>query len=102
MTCEIRTADGKRQVGIGDISKNLYKLRNGTHHVNAVVGTKGLCIHEWHRVLGHRDMEVVKRIPSGRLVDGMKIEECKSNCGRDCQVCIKGKMTRLPFPKESM
>ena len=54
-----------------------------------------LCVHQWHRRLGHRDIETVKRLGrSGQI----KIVECGSV--DRCEVCIKGKLSRKPFPKK--
>jgi transposase InsO family protein len=50
------------------------------------------CIHDWHRALGHRNLQDVRR-----TVPKEKIKECK--CSDECQPCIIGKMSRKSFPK---
>jgi hypothetical protein len=66
-----------------------------------IPGGKADCIHQWHRKMGHRDIEAVQRLSS--LSDGIIIEKCDCNVGESyvCQCCLKGKMTRKPFPRES-
>lgn len=102
--CEIRTADGN-QIAVGDIQDGLYKLRenNKNNTVNFVKNNAKLCAHDWHRILGHRDMNIVKRLPSSDLIDGFKMQKCSEKCKSltDCDICVKGKMSRLPFPKTS-
>lgn len=97
--CEIKLKG--RNLAVADASTNLYKLRQPnkkalaaiTHHNNN-------CIHYWHRVLGHRDPEVVKSLDSQLLVSGVKLVNCGVKCY--CEVCLLGKMTRLPFPRSEI
>lgn len=98
-TCEIRSPDNVRQIATGYINSNLYTLKTEVQQVNVTTQTQRLCVHDWHRVLGHRDIQVIKDMPL--LVDGMKIVQCGLHCEQNCQVCIKGKMTHLPFPVKS-
>lgn len=46
------------------------------------------CIHEWHKICGHRDIEVIKKL-NPALVNGGPIVNCaiKETCG----VCLAGK-----------
>ncbi len=57
------------------------------------------CIHLWHRRLGHRDPEAVKKLFERQLADGIKIDTCSEVA--KCVSCLKGKMTRKSFPKSS-
>ncbi|KXJ70180.1 hypothetical protein RP20_CCG024584 [Aedes albopictus] len=57
------------------------------------------CIHHWHRVLGHRDEEAIQKMVRDDLATGVKIRKC--NVNHDCECCMEGKMTRLPFPKQT-
>lgn len=95
--CEIK-ANGI-QVGVADQIANLYRLRQ-THAVNSAIdGHKGNCIHDWHRKLGHRDPEALRKMQADGLVEGFNIVECGIKA--TCDTCMKGKLTRLPFPKKS-
>ena len=52
-----------------------------------------LCIHDYHRMLSHRNLEDI------RTQNFPDIKRCK--CSDECEACIKGKATRKPFPKSS-
>ena len=54
------------------------------------------CIHEWHRKLGHRNINHINKIKNTL---NLKIEKC--NCSTECISCLKGKFHGLPFPQES-
>lgn len=53
-----------------------------------------LCIHEWHKRLAHRNLSDI------RLMEGLKINACEHS--DDCESCLKGKMSRKPFPKKAL
>lgn len=54
-----------------------------------------VCVHQWHRRLAHRNLDAIKAMKK----EGLKISEC--NCSDVCEACMMGKMSRLPFPRES-
>lgn len=65
---------------------------------NFVVGTAfaaGFCIHEWHVRLAHRNLADIHAMK----LQGLRIKDCR--CQDQCISCLKGKMHRNPFPKES-
>lgn len=97
--CEIRSRDGRDQIATGSLNGRLYEMWI-EEQLNVAVNASEKCIHEWHRVLGHRDLVVVKQTPS--MVDGMKVGPCKSSCEQDCTACIVGKMSRTKFPKATV
>lgn len=96
--CEIKF--GNKQVAVADSVGGLYKLR-AAHKVNSAdeIHHKVGCIHQWHRLLGHRDPEAIKKMQAEGLIEDLKIVEC--GVRMSCEVCLKGKATRLPFPKKS-
>lgn len=53
------------------------------------------CIHQWHRKLGHRNIQHIKRIQNSL---NLKISKCE-NCPNECIACLKGKFHALPFPQ---
>lgn len=55
------------------------------------------CIHTWHRRLGHRSPNIIKKLTENDYASGIKISDqiMKYNS------CIKGKMTRKAFPEQS-
>lgn len=89
----------KVTVATADINGNLYKLRSDKA---LTVGNRHRkdCQHTWHRRLGHRDPEAIKQMERKDLAAGLKITDC--GIRGVCETCIKGKMTRQPFPKKSL
>lgn len=89
-------------IAIGDIKNNLYKLRE-PHRICAIGNATQSCIHEWHSVLGHRDIEVVKTLATGKHVEGVTFGKCTAECSNklNCEICLQGKMSRIKFPKRS-
>ncbi len=91
-----------RQIGIADCCGELYKLRQpqkaysslSEHHHTSK------CIHYWHRVLGHRDPAAIKLMSEKGLIRDMEISDCNEKLF--CEICAQAKMTRLPFPKQSL
>lgn len=94
---------GEKEVAYGEICGNLYKFRT-PNQVNGIESdVNSGCVHEWHSVLGHRDIDVVKSLSSGELVDGVTFGKCNTECPKilNCEVCLQGKMARMKFPKKS-
>ena len=55
-----------------------------------------LCLHQWHRKLGHRNIAHIKKVKNAL---NLNIENC--NCSDECLGCLKGKFHALPFPQKS-
>ncbi|KAG5666425.1 hypothetical protein PVAND_014454 [Polypedilum vanderplanki] len=53
------------------------------------------CIHQWHRMLSHRNLDDIKRLKE----KGLRFKNCK--CNDVCEPCIKGKLSRKSFPKQA-
>lgn len=92
--CEIKQ-NGER-VAMADECSGLYVLRQ-PERVCAVTASqhKPNCIHNLHRIFGHRNPDAIRTM----CVDGLKIAKC--GIKQQCDVCLKAKQTRLPFPKSS-
>lgn len=88
--CFLRGNFGSKK--IGKYSEGVYTLITPKYKC-AISNMDVLCIHEWHNVLAHRNLNDVKKLSSL----GVKFKSC--NCSDVCDACIKGKMSRLPFPK---
>lgn len=52
---------------------------------------KKCCIHEWHKVMAHRNLSDIRKMGT----QGLHIEICA--CSDVCESCIKGKMSTTPF-----
>ncbi|KAK2580008.1 hypothetical protein KPH14_010773 [Odynerus spinipes] len=78
---------------------SLYYIQSDNKALLAKDGHNEYCIHMWHKRLGHRDPQAIKAMSSRNLADNIKIIDC--NTIETCEVCLKGKMSRLPFPKRS-
>ena len=74
-------------VQIGKLEGCQYEL-----HEHIVDNEANLCIHDWHKRLAHRNLDTIKRLKQF----GLQISKC--NCSDDCEGCLKGKLTTLPFP----
>ncbi|KAG5672409.1 hypothetical protein PVAND_002540 [Polypedilum vanderplanki] len=74
---------------------NLISVHN--YNVNYILLSKAdlHCIHEWHRMLSHRNLQDIKRLKE----KGLRFKDCK--CNDVCESCIKGKLARKSFPKEA-
>lgn len=104
--CNIAYAHDGRQVALGEPCGNLYKLKTPNMICameNVVSEPMKNCVHEWHSILGHRDIQVVKKLPSGDLVDGIQFGECSKSCNNilNCEICLQGKMSRMKFPNSN-
>lgn len=53
----------------------------------------------WHRRLGHANVSDLREAERKGTIEGLKREELGDD--NECDVCLKGKMTRKPFPKKS-
>lgn len=91
----------KRNIAVGELQSGLYHLKSPdtiytaaekrTHNEN--------CIHSLHIKFGHRDPEAIRKLISSKLMDEIKLVDC--GIKQTCEVCLKGKFSRLPFPKMS-
>ena len=96
--------EGNVEKEIGDVSNSHYRLmqddkndKENEKSLSMVTNHNQLykCVHEWHRVLGHRNLQDVRRMGA----QGLNIKKCE--CSDVCEPCVFGKMSRRPFPKKS-
>jgi len=95
--CRIMHKD--KVIAIGDLNGNLYRLKCENKALVVANEHNEDCQHQWHRRLGHRDMEAIKQMTSTGKIEGVKLKDC--GIREVCETCLKGKMTRKPFPKKS-
>lgn len=75
----------KRKILLGSLKDNCYRL-------NEQKNTEAYrCVHEWHKLLAHRNLRAIKSQPD------LKITKC--HCNPNCESCIKGKLPHTPYPK---
>ena len=96
--------DGKVQA-IARLERNiqgLYKVESDVERAWTAINNKqhgANCQHTWHRRFGHRDPQAIKDFEENELAIGIDIKDC--GIREICECCIKGKMSRKPFPKEA-
>ena len=83
------------------IENGLYTLYSTFEQIFSVNNLNKGCIHYWHRVLGHCNIDYIRKSVEGKLVTGIEICDCRkySSC---CEVCVQGKFSKGSFPKESL
>jgi Reverse transcriptase (RNA-dependent DNA polymerase)/gag-polypeptide of LTR copia-type/Integrase core domain/GAG-pre-integrase domain len=92
-------ARSKTVLAEGKLEHGLYKLVCSEAANIAKQERHENCIHLWHRRLGHRDPEAIKKLCHNQLADGIQIDACSEVS--KCINCLKGKMTRKSFQKVS-
>jgi len=78
---------------------NLYKLRTEHKALSSMKTHSDNCIHTWHRKLGHRDPDAIRKLVKENMAYGITLQECEIK--ETCENCIQGKMSRKPFPNVS-
>lgn len=78
---------------IGMAKKNHFILDNKPMCLKAEERSndEDLCVHQWHRRFGHRNLRDIKQMRD----QGLIIKKC--NCSDDCEHCMIGKMARKSF-----
>ena len=97
-SCKILT-NANKEIGVADQVNNLYKLRIKQPHKIMQVQCNSSCQHYWHKLFGHRDINALKLMQSGKLIDNFKMSDC--GVRKVCEICTKSKLTKKPFPKIS-
>lgn len=95
--CAIQHQEYEDDMRIADFDGKFFTL-NETEKCFSTVNTEKeieRCVHEWHRRLAHRNLRDIRLMAKA----GLKIKRC--NCTDDCEMCLKGKMSRKPFPQKA-
>lgn len=87
-----------------DRRDGLYYLREAENEYSANAGitdaSKAMVTTEkWHRRMGHLNINDLIKCDQNGVVRGMNLGELQEDF--ICEVCLRGKMTRLPFPVDS-
>jgi len=78
---------------------NLYFLREVNARCNAAIASARSkdAFNLWHRRMGHVNARDLMECARGKHVRGIKVNVLPNDF--ECEVCLRGKMTRTPFPK---
>ncbi|KRZ71003.1 Retrovirus-related Pol polyprotein from transposon TNT 1-94 [Trichinella papuae] len=87
----------KEVVAEAKLDESLFKLKQKHQKDTALSVHTYACLHKWHRRMGHRDPEAIRKLNKEQLANGIEI--CKCDAENDCEICLTGKMTSTPFTK---
>lgn len=76
------------------IINSQYKEGSFEIKENALAVTEEKCIHQYHLIFAHRNLDDIKKMPN------LKLKPC--SCNDRCEDCIIGKMKKMPFPQKSL
>lgn len=92
--------DGKgRTVLVATRMNGLYYLQDEAHECNSITESKYATVESWHRRMGHLNVGDLLESERNGTVLGMNLNGSREKF--DCETCIRGKMTRAPFPNTS-
>lgn len=86
---------GPNIVIVAKLQDGLYKINESQCYSLFHSVTK--CVHYWHEVFGHRSIDSIQKMFRDDLTQDIQIKNCK--CDFTCEVCLRGKMCRKPFPE---
>jgi len=81
---------------IADRKGDLFLLREGCEQACVATGAKKEDVETWHEKLGHLNYNDLNVMTKDHKVSGMHFKT--SYVPKPCEVCLGGKMSRLPFP----
>ncbi|KAL0275908.1 UNVERIFIED_CONTAM: hypothetical protein PYX00_003626 [Menopon gallinae] len=100
----IRNAKTKQTVATGYLRGNLYALNTKAirqKNEKAIIATnnrdKQIDAMKWHRRLGHLNFVDLKKMEKN--ANGVRIKKIEENT--NCDICIRGKLCRSPFVKDT-
>ncbi|KAL0266971.1 UNVERIFIED_CONTAM: hypothetical protein PYX00_009368 [Menopon gallinae] len=102
----IRNVETKQTVATGYLRGNLYALNTKAirqKNEKAIIATnnrdKQIDAMKWHRRLGHLNFIDLKKMEKNRNENGVRIKKIEENT--NCDICIRGKLCRSPFVKDT-
>lgn len=88
---------GDDKILVAEYFDGLYRVKvECKEQVKSVVEKKSRCIHEWHRILAHRNLSDIKTMGRQGV---LTVREC--SCDFICEPCIRGKLSKMPFKTTS-
>lgn len=76
---------------------DLYYLRESVACANAVVPRVPSDLQKWHERFGHLNLTDLMNVVRDKVVPAVSFQNAE--LVRECDVCLRSKMTTLPFPK---
>ncbi|KRX12468.1 Retrovirus-related Pol polyprotein from transposon TNT 1-94 [Trichinella nelsoni] len=76
----------KEVVAEAKLDGSLFKLKQKRQIDTALSVHTYTCLHKWHRRMGHRDPEAIRKLNKEKLANGIEI--CKCNAENDCEICL--------------
>ncbi|KAL0269596.1 UNVERIFIED_CONTAM: hypothetical protein PYX00_007274 [Menopon gallinae] len=102
----IRNVKTKQTVATGYLRGNLYALNTKAirqKNEKAIIATnnrdKQIDAMKWHRRLGHLNFADLKKMEKNANENGVRIKKIEENT--NCDICIRGKLCRSPFVKDT-
>ncbi|KAL0281595.1 UNVERIFIED_CONTAM: hypothetical protein PYX00_002534 [Menopon gallinae] len=102
----IRNVKTKQTVATGYLRGNLYALNTKAirqKNEKAIIATnnrdKQIDAMKWHRRLGHLNFVDLKKMEKNANENGVRIKKIEENT--HCDICIRGKLCRSPFVKDT-
>lgn len=94
-SCYVKHKDQK-YFKIASMENGVYRVTADMEQVKTVIAQEDdqFCVHQWHLKLAHRNLYDIKKMHDKKLIS---MKDC--NHPDICEDCIKGKMSRRPFPK---
>ncbi|KAL0277240.1 UNVERIFIED_CONTAM: hypothetical protein PYX00_004594 [Menopon gallinae] len=102
----IRNVETKQTVATGYLKGNLYALNTKAirqKNEKAIIATNNrdrqIDAMKWHRRLGHLNFVDLKKMEKNANENGVRIKKIEENT--HCDICIRGKLCRSPFVKDT-
>ncbi|KAL0266989.1 UNVERIFIED_CONTAM: hypothetical protein PYX00_009379 [Menopon gallinae] len=102
----IRNVETKQTVATGYLRGNLYALNTKAirqKNEKAIIATNNrdrqIDAMKWHRRLGHLNFVDLKKMEKNANENGVRIKKIEENT--HCDICIRGKLCRSPFVKDT-
>lgn len=87
-------------VMVADRIDGLYFVREQSQRAgNATTGSTISNVQMWHQRFGHLNERDLRKVVKDEAVSGVKLNDKEKL--PPCEVCLKGKLTRAPFPQQS-
>lgn len=94
--CTIRSRDGKIAAQAAE-KNNLFALVCAPSNNEGSHRSYRASAELWHRRLGHRDSEAIKKLYSKKMATGIELKAGDHHDSTICETCIKGKLSKMHY-----